>query len=162
MSVATAAAFDVHGRNLGTLHPDGTSTRRTFDGWGNTKAAELRDRAAAVVQSATMTPTPSGRIKSMSESVGAGLTRDHSFVWDGGGRVSGAAVSGRTSRMAFDESGHIMSSATGFVSQTFGSHDGGLAQHIESTERFGQASKADLAYDTLGNAAHVNVGRLAF
>jgi RHS repeat-associated protein len=174
MKVAAAEAFDGNGRNSGTLHSDGTSTKRTFDEWHNLRSVDLRDKNAAVVQSATITPTPTGRIKSVTESVGAGLTRDQSFAWDGGGRTSGAVVSGRGAHYVFDASSHLSAAVAGaasqpiavsepFVSRGLQTHDGLLPQSVETIERFAaQPTRTNLQYDTLGNASHVDLGRLIF
>jgi RHS repeat-associated protein len=141
LQIASARAFDAHGREIASLAPDGTRTVAEFDAWGRPK--EIRELDSGGVTNFEW--TAAGRLASIARKVDAAQTRTTSLAWDGAGRTTGAATGDRASRNAFDLSGRMLSSAAGkgsatavteaFEAMTVDSHSGVLPAATRLRER---------------------------
>lgn len=173
MLTASASAFDVHGRAIGVMHADGTITSTEYDGMSRPKKVKsLADDRTEVVGQTEFDFTDAGRMKSMTTRVDGVQQRATSFVWDGGGRTTGVATSGRASRSKFDVAGRMLQHSAGsgstmnitelFNSTHLSSYDGGLPQVATSTERGGSAYTSTAKHDTTGMATENTVGPLTW
>ena len=67
-------------------------------------------QGATVISEATTSFTLSDRMKSSQTKVDDAQTRASDLKWDGGGRTTAAAVSGRASKQTFDDAGRLSKS----------------------------------------------------
>ncbi|MHB9001977.1 MAG: RHS repeat domain-containing protein, partial [Thermoanaerobaculia bacterium] len=169
--VASAAAFDGHGREIATLHADGTRATREFDAWGRaTNVKTFNDSGSTLLSEQTQAFTPAGRLQSASTKIDPATSRVMDIQWDGSNRTTGMSVSGRATRTSFDASGRVTSFTAGagsaasittpFVANSFLSHSGGLPVQITSSERSAPPLSIMRQYDAAGNVTLQDVGAL--
>ncbi|MHB9001910.1 MAG: RHS repeat protein [Thermoanaerobaculia bacterium] len=170
---ATARAFDAYGREIATLHPDGTRDTRVFDARNHvTRTTKLNASGSAIVGERTQVFTPAGRLQSITTKIDASTNRTTDFEWDGGGRRTVVDVSGRASRMTFDASGRPLSFVAGvatagsittpFLSTSFLAHTGVLPVQIASSEKTAAPVALSRQYDSHANVTAMTVGGLAW
>jgi RHS repeat-associated protein len=161
--VASASAFDAHGRATGTLQPDGTRTEVEHDEMGNPTRVRTLAANGNVISEMKPSFTPAGRLQSIATKVDDALTRTSTMQWDGAGRITSAATGDRFSRQRFDDAGRLRSSSTPFSTMTALSHDGALVTQAKVEEK-GSAAPISIAseYDTLANVTKQSVGSLTW
>ncbi len=159
--VASATAFDVHGRAVATLNPDGTKTEQELDALSNPKVVRERGADDSITSQSEGSFTTAGRLQSLTTKVDATQTRTSTMEWDGAGRTTYASTADRFSRQRFDEAGRLLSASTPFSSMTASSHSGALVSQANVSEK-GSAAPVVIAnkYDTLANVTEQNVGPL--
>lgn len=170
MKVATASAFDVHGREILTLNADGTKTTRSFDAGGRPKSVATTSPSGTPVEKSAFTFSDSGRMQSAETSVNGSSSRTTQIGWDGAGRTTAVNVAGRGMLQEFDSAGLLLSSKTGegsltsitnvYTDQTYSSHTGTLPQEITTKEKSGATYSTQRTYDDNANVSRENVGGL--
>ncbi|HEX6639993.1 MAG TPA: hypothetical protein VF215_02715, partial [Thermoanaerobaculia bacterium] len=114
MFAATATAYDAHGRAIATRDSDGTIVTTTYDDFSNPKTVRsLTPDGTKVLGETQLDYTEAGRLKSIDRKIDDSHTRSTSLSWDGGGRTTGVATSGRASKMQFDVAGRLLRSISG-------------------------------------------------
>jgi RHS repeat-associated protein len=172
--VATAWAYDGHGRRIAELHSDGTTATFDHDGWGRTTEVVAKDAQGAQLVKQTNHILDAGTLQSQTVDTGSG-TRSASFAWDGAGRTTKTALTGatvaRASRAEFDDSGRMKLSESGAgtltgISDVFSrvqtiSHNGPLPLLAVSSERAGIGNfHHSFDYNALGAAIRQETGSL--
>jgi RHS repeat-associated protein len=172
--VATAWAYDSHGRRIAELHSDGTTATFDHNAWGGTTEVVAKDAQGAQLVKQTNDILDAGTLKKQTVDTGNG-TRSTSFAWDGAGRTTKTALSGatvaRASRAEFDDSGRMKLSESGAgtltnISDVFSrvettSHNGTLPALAVSSERAGIGNfKHTFDYNALGAAIRQETGSL--
>ncbi|HEX8411527.1 MAG TPA: hypothetical protein VF883_21920, partial [Thermoanaerobaculia bacterium] len=162
--LASATAYDAHGRATAALHADGTRTEWSeHDPLGNAQLVQSRDMAGALVSETRPKFTSAGRLESIASKVDATQTRETLLRWDGAGRSTFADTAGRASSQRFDEAGRLLSAATPFSTFTATSHIGTLVKGAQLEEK-GSAAPVVTSqeYDTLANVTQQTVGSLTW
>jgi len=167
---ASASAFDVHGRRIGTRHADGTADVAQHDAWDRVETAKSVDAAGATSAQSTYQFTPSGRLQSLRTQVDADLSRVSSFAWDGGGRTTREATNGRAAWTSFDVAGRLKESLAGkgdlsaldeiFAKSKVTSHSGALPEVQEQSEKTGGTYEASAAHNVAADVTEEKVGSL--
>ncbi|HUR79583.1 MAG TPA: Ig-like domain-containing protein, partial [Thermoanaerobaculia bacterium] len=159
--VATASAFDVHGRAVATLNPDGTRTEQELDALSNPKVIRERASDGTITSQSDATFTAAGRLQSLTTRVDATQSRTSTLQWDGAGRTTYAATADRFARRRFDEAGRLLSASTPLSSVSASSYSGALIAQAQIAEK-GSAAPVVISnkYDTLANVIEESVGPL--
>jgi RHS repeat-associated protein len=170
MLTASAAAFDVHGRLIGTRASDGTITTAQFDEWSNpTNVRTLSDDTSQTLSESSYEFTAAGRLRELKRKIDGDLTQVSNFAWDGGGRTTSAATSDRVSKTSFDLAGRMRFHAAGAgslaaLSDVFSrtdvtSYDGEVPAATLEAEK-GDTYQATMARNSAGDVVRSNVGPL--
>lgn len=170
--LAQASAFDVHGRAIGTLSPDGTKTVSQYDAMGNPTLVQALDASGAVVSETKPSFTSAGRLTSLETKVDAAQSRKTETKWDGAGRSTFVATEGRASQQRFDRTGRLTNSIAGagtlagittpFQSMTPTTFEGPLLTGASIAEKGTAPIVASYGYDTLANPTHQQIGSLSW
>ncbi|MGH9458763.1 MAG: hypothetical protein ACRD2J_14115, partial [Thermoanaerobaculia bacterium] len=164
--VASAAAFDVHGRQVLTLNADGTRTEAEFDAWNRTTAVTTLTSTGEVLAAEAIDYTAAGRIEEITTAVDDDTARTTDFAWDGGGRTTRSATGDRIARSRFDTAGRFVESSFGTAAETFTETQASLykgywPRKMTTIERDAPAPLEETrAFDALGNVVQRNVGSL--
>jgi RHS repeat-associated protein len=169
--IASASAYDSHGRLIATRAADGTITAAEHDELGQvTEVKALDPSATETVSESSYSFSPAGRLEGMKSKVDGATERSTTMVWDGGGRTTGSATGDRASRSTYDIAGRSLSHAAGrgsasALSETFSrseiaSHDGALPATTKSQERGGPQITTTMQRDTTGGVTQANTGSL--
>ncbi|HVS59523.1 MAG TPA: RHS repeat-associated core domain-containing protein, partial [Gemmatimonadaceae bacterium] len=170
MLTASGAAFDVHGRQLLSQASDGTQSVTTYDAWGHPKSVIAYDSASQKIAGGTLDFTADGRLNKTTTEVDALLSRSTDFRWDGGGRTSAIATSGRASKTEYDLAGRVKKAQAGkgtttAISDVFSSADvsaysGYLPTATKTAEKGSAGYESTTSYDSAGNATLQQLGNL--
>lgn len=172
--VATALAFDAHGRLLATRGSDGTVSAQEYDAWGNaTKQTELDDSSTpAVIAETSMDVSASGRLRQAHTKVDAATTSSTQYAWDGAGRTTSVANGGRAGRSVFDAAGRMKKSMSGagdlsamsdvFEKTEVSAFDGMLPTNTTTTEKNGSTTVASMVRGVNGEVTSQKVGDLSW
>jgi RHS repeat-associated protein len=169
---ASATAYDAQGHAVGAASSDGTKATADVDGWGRPILLKEFDKSGAVVGESNFDFTSAGRLKSVSSKVDSSQTRVSDYTWDGAGRETGVAISGRATHAQFDAAGRLISAEMGsgsaagvsnvFDQSTIGGHVGTLPVTVQKSEKGGAGVGMALQYDTAANVITRSVGALAW
>jgi YD repeat-containing protein len=169
--VASATAYDSHGRAIATRSADGTITTVKHDESGQpTEIKALDPSATETVSESKYTFSAAGRLESMKARVDAATERSTTMVWDGGGRTTGVATGDRASHSTFDVAGRALLHASGSGSATVLNEvfaksetiafNGPLAAKTETSEKNGPEITTTVQRDTVGSVKQANTGPL--
>jgi YD repeat-containing protein len=169
--VASATAYDSHGRAIATRGPDGTITTIKHDETGQpTEVKALDPTATETVAQSSFTFSTAGRLESMKAKVDATTDRSTTMVWDGGGRTTGIATGNRASRSSYDIAGRPLMHAAGAgsasaLSEIFSRSEvtafsGDLSATTESSEKGSPKITTTVERDTAGSVKQANTGSL--
>ncbi|MEO8215448.1 MAG: Ig-like domain-containing protein [Acidobacteriota bacterium] len=191
MQVASAAAFDAHGREVATMEPDGTKTVRTFDAWSRPTVVEHLNSSGLTAARMEMDYTPAGRMTAVRRAIDPALLSESRLTWDGAGRTTGfsrganftstkgasvrrSAVETlpRATHVRFDPAGRLLAEATGagtaaavsdpFEQLAVDGFTGMLPTAARRSERGGSTYALSAEYNTLGDAVGTRIGPLQF
>jgi len=173
MLTASATAFDAHGRAIATKDIDGTVTLIESDDWGLPKGGRTVDGTGAqTIGQSTYSYTNGGRLSNATTQIDTGGQRATSVAWDGGGRTTAAATSGRASKSSYDSADRLLSHLVGAggvteLSQTFDqirvtTHTGPIPQTVTASEASGNSYKVSMDHDTAGEVKRSSVGPLVW
>jgi len=171
MFVATANAYDAHGRVVATRYSDGTITTSEHDAWGRaTKTKTLTPAATETVSESSVKFTPSGRVEEIKAKLDDLTERTTSFAWDGGGRTTGTATNGRASRSTFDLAGRPLLHMAGagdatalneiFASSEISAHSGAMPVTTKTTEKNAPPVTTTTVRNTTGSVTETSTGSL--
>lgn len=168
---ATATAYDVHGRLLGTANADGTRTIASgHDGWGNPQEVSVKATTGASVAHTSLNFTPAGRLDSSTTDLGT-TSLQTTTKWDGAGRATVSSAADRVTKSRFDALGRFQSTEYGSASTTFqkieaaspSSYSGHLLTGAKMTEKAApKAVEMTYEHDALGNVTRNTLGALAW
>jgi RHS repeat-associated protein len=159
--VATAHAYDAHGRVIATLHPDGTRTEQELDALGNPTLITGRGADGAKTSESKPSFMAGGRLQSVATTVDEAQTRTSTLKWDGAGRTTHTAALDRFTSRRFDEAGRLRAALTPFTSVSASGHSGRLVTQAQVAEK-GSVVNVATGYDTLGHATEATVGSLTW
>ncbi|HUP60264.1 MAG TPA: Ig-like domain-containing protein [Thermoanaerobaculia bacterium] len=169
---ASATAFDAHGRAIATMYSDGTVTTTDYDEWGRARSVKdlSADPTPQVVGESSYDFTDAGTLKTVKTKVDSLTERRTDFAWDGGGRTTTTATSGRAAKSEFDPAGRLVDHAVGagsvgaltdiFTRTQATAHVGMLPVLTTTTERSGPALTAETDHNTTGDAVRNRLGNL--
>ncbi|MFL6247287.1 MAG: Ig-like domain-containing protein [Thermoanaerobaculia bacterium] len=171
LRIASATAYDSHGRAIATRAPDGTITTLKLDETGQpTEVKALDPSASETVAQSSYTYSASGRLEAMKAKIDATVERSTTQVWDGGGRTTGIATGNRADHSTFDLAGRPLTYMAGagdaktlveiFSKSEVTSHDGDLPATTESSEKGGAPVKSEARRDTAGGVTEAKTGSL--
>jgi RHS repeat-associated protein len=169
--IASATAYDSHGRAIATRGADGTISTMKLDENGQaTEVKTLDPSANEIVSESSYQYSQGGRMESMKAKVDASTDRSTSTVWDGGGRTTGTATGNRASRSTYDVAGRSVLHEAGAGSATALSEifskseitafSGDLPATTSSSEKAGPQIATTVEHDTTGNVTRANTGSL--
>ncbi|MEO8033957.1 MAG: DUF6531 domain-containing protein, partial [Acidobacteriota bacterium] len=186
--VASASAYDAHGRQIATLAQDGTKTIVDHDAWGRAKDVKALDAAGTTTAHTTVDLSAAGRVKQVASDIDVGTTRTSDFLWDGAGRITRSATSHlgavmptgpsagdhRASQTVFDLAGRLKQaeSGAGVATGAIDTFDKtvvdafvNVASHLpESVRRFEKgisvAYNSSYGYDTNANVTRTDAAAL--
>jgi RHS repeat-associated protein len=169
--VASATAYDSHGRAIATRGADGTITTVKHDESGQpTEIKALDPTASETVSESNYTFSIAGRLESMKAKVDGSTERSTTMVWDGGGRTTGTATGNRATRSTYDIAGRPLLHASGagsatalseiFAKSEITAFNGSLPATTESSEKNGPNITTTVERDTAGSVKQANTGSL--
>jgi len=169
--IASATAYDSHGRAIATRGADGTISTMKLDENGQaTEVKTLDPSAAETVSESSYQYSQGGRMESMKTKVDASTDRSTTMVWDGGGRTTGSATGNRASRSTYDIAGRPVLHEAGAGSATALSEifskketttfSGDLPATTASSEKGGPQIATTVERDTAGSVTRTNTGSL--
>jgi hypothetical protein len=116
---ASARAYDVNGRVVSVLGPDLSSETTAYDGWGRPTNVAKKTAGGATYFSRTMTYTSAGKLQNVQESGDGNVGRTMAQLWDGAGRGTRVATTGRDTtgmrirHARFDDAGRLQMEESG-------------------------------------------------
>jgi RHS repeat-associated protein len=169
--IATATAYDSHGRAIATRGSDGIITTIKRDDAGNPEQTKvLTPGGSETVAESTASFADSGRLQGSTTKVDGSTTRSSAVVWDGGGRITGNSVGNRAVRLTFDSAGKPLTHAAGagsatalsdtFTQSQLTSHAGALPMAVSLSEKGSSPVTTALQRDTGGKVTQGDTGTL--
>lgn len=176
MQTASAVAYDVHGRAIGSRHPDGRTSTTRYDEWHHpVETRELAADGVTLVGESHQTFTPSGRVTESRTRIESDRESTSRFLWDGAGRTSGSSTEGPTSpsraaHQNFDLAGRLIRAEAGggtaggvtepFEISEIKSFAGSLPEVTETREKNGDPFLLSQQFNTAGDSVQQNLGFL--
>lgn len=171
MYIATASAYDSHGRVIATRDADGTISTSKYGAFGQPTELKTMDSVASeTVEQSTLFYSSAGRLKEVKARVDASTERTESFAWDGAGRTTGTASGDRAFRSTYDLAGRPLTQVAGagnvtamtevFSKSEITAHSGTLPAATQSEEKTGPKITTTTQRNTAGNATQITSGPL--